>query len=240
MALSKNLDMLNFAHNAYIVDESKYPCKVKDAGASKSPGKRKATDVVDLDSDEVVKVKGDDEVALPIRDSQTHEEEGSVGHDIDCMEAREPSIVELNNDVHVAGDYKTLQRERAERSATSLRFFSEPSEFEWPSNVLVVVSPPVSRGRVDSVRLDCRKSRVSEDQSCGGALPIKGHSQETSSGIPRQSSAPHFSFASEDTANSHMTSMMKLLERQQEHSCNMQRKMQWKNREFQREVGEES
>lgn len=69
VTLSKTLDMLDFADNTYVVDKSKYPRKVKDAGASRTWGKRKAVEVVDLESDEDVDVELDDEVQLPTNDS---------------------------------------------------------------------------------------------------------------------------------------------------------------------------
>lgn len=65
MALSRNPDIPNFVHNACVVDESKYPRKVMDAKANKTQGKRNAADIVDLESDDNVKVEVNDEVASP-------------------------------------------------------------------------------------------------------------------------------------------------------------------------------
>lgn len=93
--------MLDFAHNAYVVDKSKCPRKMKDAGASKLHGKCKATQVVNLERDNDVKVKIDDKVALPTCDSPTHEEECSASHDMDFMEAAGLSVIELDSNVLV-------------------------------------------------------------------------------------------------------------------------------------------
>lgn len=52
-----------------------------------------------FDSNDDVKVESNDNVALPIHNSPTYEDEGTLGHDMDCMEASRSSIVELDNNV---------------------------------------------------------------------------------------------------------------------------------------------
>lgn len=126
------------------MDEKKYPRKVNNEGASKLRGKRKATVIVNLNSDEDIKVEGHNEIPSPIWASPTHEEEGNAGQDMDCMEALGPWVVQLDIDVQVKGDYTTLQRERAERATSSLRFYAEPTEFQRLDVELVNVSPPES------------------------------------------------------------------------------------------------
>lgn len=81
-------------------------------------------------------------------------------HDMDCTEAPRPLVVELDNNVQLKGDYRTLQREGATRAPSSLRFFTKPAEFQWPDIDPIDVSPPLSQGRVDQVRLDLGKSKV--------------------------------------------------------------------------------
>lgn len=48
VALSKNQDMLNFANNAYAVNEEDFPINVKKTEEESSQGKRKIVEVVEL------------------------------------------------------------------------------------------------------------------------------------------------------------------------------------------------
>ena len=230
VALSKNLDMLDFAHNAYVVDESKYPRKVKDVGATTSRGKRKAAEVVDLKSNMDIDVEVEDEVQSPAHKSSTREDDCSADQDMDDVDPStpaEPPRVEPESDVPMEGDYRTLQKERAEQAAASLQFFAEPLEIQRPQDQPVQVSATMSQGRANRVRHDRGVGKVSEGTSSRRAQ-ADSHSHQTTSASPRRPSAPHSPHASEDAPNTQMSFMMKVLE--------MQREMQRENREFQREV----
>lgn len=62
VAFSTNLEMLDFAHNLYVVVKSNYSHKVKEFGVSRTLRKRKAAYIVDLKRDEYVDVKLDDHI----------------------------------------------------------------------------------------------------------------------------------------------------------------------------------
>lgn len=47
VALSRNQDMLNFAHNMYAVNEEDFPIKAKKANEGSTQGKRKIVEVLD-------------------------------------------------------------------------------------------------------------------------------------------------------------------------------------------------
>ena len=177
----------------------------------------------------------DDQVQSPARESSTPHEGSGARNDLDSIEpspAAAASLLEPDSIEPVEGDLRAMQKERAERAATSLRFFAEPEEFRRPDIPRPHEAATSSRGRGERVRLDRGKAKLVEEHSSPAALLAGTDSHPTPSASPRRTSAPESPKASDEAANSHMAFMMKVLE--------MQREMQRENREFQREVRAES
>jgi hypothetical protein len=127
-SIAKNLDILDFAHNAYAVDESKYPRRFRRAGESRSRGKRKAVEIVDLDEDKDDAGEPGAQVQSPAHDvGGTRSDSGDV-REIDCQEAFfsvGPTLHPVDDDdVNVEGNYRSLQMERVESTTCVLRFFN--------------------------------------------------------------------------------------------------------------------
>jgi hypothetical protein len=242
-SLAKNLDMLDFAHNAYAVDESKYPRRFREAGESRSRGKRKAVEIVDLDEDEDDAEDPGTQVQSPAHDvGGTRSDSGDV-REIDCQEASfsaGPTLHPVDDDdVNVEGNYRSLQMERAESTASALRFFNIEARSHRGN-----VAPSRDIGGASQGRLDRGKQKVLEGAVGCGATWVGERSDHTSSGSPHRMDATKAPHSSEEGANSPMALMMMMMERQNEHfkemHIQMQRELQRENREFQREVREES
>lgn len=128
VALSRNPDMLDFAHNAYAVNEEEFPIKARRADAGSTRGKRKIVEILDSDDEAHDEPNPEDPTPECAEPSGNEDESDSVEptnpEEDEPHSQNLPPLIPIDDDAEYEGEFRVLQRQRAERASAGLNFFS--------------------------------------------------------------------------------------------------------------------
>lgn len=123
VALSRNLDMLNFAHYAYAMNEDVYPIKAKKSDEDKSWGKRKIVDLSNFD-DEAHENPNNEGAKLSENEGGFDSVELSNPKEFDDpRNQNHPSLIPVDNRKVNVGKFWVVLRQMAEKASEASMFF---------------------------------------------------------------------------------------------------------------------